>query len=201
MANIRGIELASEIYDLEDTSARDTATAASQTATTASQTATTASETATEANQKATTAGQTATEANEKIGDLADLKTTVKTNVVAALNELLTPVNIPNENISLRSGVTATTAAVRDMLQVGKVQSGAIYFSNLSATGIGGTSVVIVGSTSLRPTITQGFLGYDSKNKAVLRVLINQDGRIFIAESQGVVSGNNQINVPFTIIA
>ena len=200
MANIRGIELASEIYDLEDTSARDTATAASQTATTASQTATTASETATEANQRATTAGQTATEANEKIGDLADLKTTVKTNVVAALNELLTPVNIPNEDISLRSGVTAITAAVRDMSQVGKVQSGAIYFSNLSATGIGETSVVIVGSTSLRPKNIQGFLGYDSKNKAMLRILINQDGRIFIAESQGVVSGNNQINVPFTII-
>lgn len=44
MADIRGIELASEIYGLEDTSARNTATAASQTATTASETATAASQ-------------------------------------------------------------------------------------------------------------------------------------------------------------
>ena len=52
MANIRGIELASEIYDLEDTSARNAASAASQTATQAGQTATQASQTATEASQK-----------------------------------------------------------------------------------------------------------------------------------------------------
>lgn len=65
MANIRGIELASEIYDLEDTSARNTATAASQTATQAGQTATQASETATQASQKATQASQKADEMYE----------------------------------------------------------------------------------------------------------------------------------------
>lgn len=58
MANIRGIELASEVYDLEDTSARDTATTASQTATQAGQTATQAEQTATQASQTATQASQ-----------------------------------------------------------------------------------------------------------------------------------------------
>ena len=90
MANIRGIELASEIYDLEDTSARNTATSASQTATTASQTATEASQTATQASQTATQASQTATQADEKIGDLADLETTAKTDLVSAINEVAT---------------------------------------------------------------------------------------------------------------
>ena len=65
MANIRGIELASEIYDLEDTSARNTATAASQTATQAGQTATQASQTATQASQTATEASQKADEMYE----------------------------------------------------------------------------------------------------------------------------------------
>ena len=68
MADIKGIELASEIYDLEDTSARNTATQAGQTATQAS---------------------QTATQADEKIGDLSNLATTVKTDVVSAINEVL----------------------------------------------------------------------------------------------------------------
>ena len=90
MANIRGIELASEVYDLEDTSARDTATTAGQTATQASQTATQASQTATQASQTATQASQTATQADEKIGSLSDLLTTVKTNIVSAINELVT---------------------------------------------------------------------------------------------------------------
>ena len=44
MADIKGIELASEIYDLEDEAARTTAETASQTATQASQTATQASQ-------------------------------------------------------------------------------------------------------------------------------------------------------------
>ena len=74
MANIRGIELASEIYDLEDTSARNTATAASQTAT--------------QAGQTATQASQTATQADEKIGDLTDLETTTKTDLVSSINEV-----------------------------------------------------------------------------------------------------------------
>lgn len=90
MANIRGIELASEIYDLEDTSARNTATSASQTATTASQTATEANQTATQAGQTAAQASQTATQADEKIGDLADLETTAKTDLVSAINEVAT---------------------------------------------------------------------------------------------------------------
>ena len=88
MADIRGIELASEIYGLEDTSARNTATAASQTATQAGQTATQASQTATQASQ-------TATQADSKIGTLANLNTTAKTNLVAAINEVNGKIPIP----------------------------------------------------------------------------------------------------------
>ena len=75
MANIKGIELASEIYDLEDETARNTSTQASQTATTASETATQAS--------------QTATQADSKIGNLANLITSVKTDLVSAINEIV----------------------------------------------------------------------------------------------------------------
>ena len=87
MADIKGIELASEIYGLEDETARETATTASQTATQASQTATQASQTATQASQTATQASQTATQADSKIGNLADLQTTDKTSIVNAINE------------------------------------------------------------------------------------------------------------------
>ena len=88
MADIRGIELASEIYGLEDTSARNTATAASQTATQAGQTATQASQTATQASQTATQASQTETQADSTIGTLANLETTAKTDLVSAINEV-----------------------------------------------------------------------------------------------------------------
>lgn len=58
MADIKGIELASDIYGLEDTSARED----------------------TETNASA-------------IGKLADLLTTAKTNLVAAINELVEKIN------------------------------------------------------------------------------------------------------------
>lgn len=52
MADIKGIELASETYGLEDETARNTATEASQSATEASQTATEASQMASENTQR-----------------------------------------------------------------------------------------------------------------------------------------------------
>lgn len=201
MADIKGIELASEIYGLEDETARDTATEANQKATQAGQTATQAQTTANSASELATDVNNDLQYTKGEIGDISALETTDKSDLVAAINELLTPVNIPNENISLRSGVTATAARLGDRLQVGKVQTGNIYFSNLSAAGIGGTSAVVIGSCSLRPVFIQNVLGFDSTSRALLRILINTDGRIFIAESKGVASGNNQINAPFTIIA
>lgn len=62
MADIKGIELASDIYGLEDETARDN------------------SETNTSA-----------------IGTLANLETTAKTNLVAAINELVTPKDVSNQ--------------------------------------------------------------------------------------------------------
>lgn len=90
MADIRGIELASEIYDLEDTSARSTATAASQTATQAGQTATQASKTATQASDTANQAASNANLARDEIGDISALETTAKTDLVSAINEVAT---------------------------------------------------------------------------------------------------------------
>lgn len=62
MADIKGIELASDIYGLEDETARDNS----------------------EINTSA-------------IGTLANLETTAKTNLVAAINELVTPKDVSNQ--------------------------------------------------------------------------------------------------------
>ena len=124
MANIRGIELASEIYDLEDTSARNTATAASQTATQAGQTATQASQTASQASQ-------TATEADSKIGNLTDLKTTDKTSIVGAINEnkenitelkaMVKTLNISNTTFTMPSGAYVSWLALTGVAQQPKM--------------------------------------------------------------------------------
>jgi len=178
MANIRGIELASEIYDLEDTSARNTATTAGQTATEANEKATTASETATEANQKATTAGQSATEANEKIGTLADLLTTVKTNLVAAINEIYTKLT------NLINGEDLVTVAPGFILR----KYGNIVFAHINSKDIyfpaqgepmcdfNGNEIVI--PPALRPQSSVNTFIADNTQDTVFRLRIRSEGTL-----------------------
>ncbi len=199
MANIKGIELASEIYDLEDEVARNTAASASQTATSASQTATSASQTATQASQTATQASQTATQADEKIGDLASLKTAIKTSVVEAINELLTPITLPLENIVLNDDVTAETSNIQTRAQAGSVQTGVFYFRNLNASGVGGTTTVHLGTCSIRPKTLTTFMGLDYGNNAIVRLGVTTEGVVELLESYGVVPGSNIIRAPYVI--
>lgn len=90
MANIKGIELASEVYDLEDETARSTATTAGQTASQASETATQASQTATQASDIASQAALNANLARDEIGDISALETSDTSDLVSAINELVT---------------------------------------------------------------------------------------------------------------
>ncbi len=186
MANIKGIELASEIYDLEDETARSTATAASQTATTASQTATAAS--------------QTATQADSKIGNLTDLLTTTKTNLVAAINELLTPTILRDETIVLNDGVTATNNLIANRVRAGSIQTGMFVLNNIAAQNVGSVSTAILGTCSFRPKLEISFMGLDYKNNATVRLSISTEGVVSLSESYGVVSGDNAIRIPYTVL-
>lgn len=95
MATIKGIEVSGTIYDTEDETARtsansalSTATNAQTTATNAQATAETAQTTAETAQTTAETAQTTAETADEKVGNLTDLETTIKTDVVSSINEI-----------------------------------------------------------------------------------------------------------------
>lgn len=130
MANIKGIELASEVYDLEDTSARDTATTASQTAAQAGQTATQASETATQASDTASQAALNASLAREEIGDITALETTEKTDLVSAINELaakdpFTILNCGYYQAQINGGATASISQISLSTLIGR-QVGAL---------------------------------------------------------------------------
>lgn len=119
MANIKGIELASEVYDLEDETARSTATTAGQTATQASETATQASE--------------TATQADEKIGDLADLETTAKTDLVSAINEVATK----DPPTGLTCGYYQSQIPADDAINFTSIKMGTLIGKNLPNLAVG----------------------------------------------------------------
>ena len=200
MADIRGIELASEIYGLEDTSARNTATAASQTATQAGQTATQASQTATQASQTATQASQTATQADSKIGTLANLQTTVKTDLVSAINETLTSKTLPYTTLTPSQGVTADILALANLSRDGNVISGLLYIDNINGANVGTPNAQIITTTTLRPKEVTCFMGYDFRNGATIWGQWGTDGIIKLSLLSNVTKGSNSIRAQFTII-
>lgn len=116
MADIKGIELASDIYGLEDETARDN----------------------TETNTSA-------------IGTLADLQTTAKTNLVAAINEIETQANGRRNlrTISFKNGFTKS---------IGEV---VYYISGIRALifYVGGIrdSEIVAGETAFTLSVSENF--------------------------------------------
>lgn len=92
MANITGIEVSGSTYDLEDTTARNTASSASSTATQASADVSALQTTVNNISDNVDTIADDLQTAEDNIGDLADLETTTKTNLVGAVNEIVSKV-------------------------------------------------------------------------------------------------------------
>lgn len=89
MANVNGIEVSGTTYDLEDTTARTTASSASSVATQASSDVSTLQTTVNNISDSVDTIADDLQTVEDNIGDLADLETTDKTDLVSAINETL----------------------------------------------------------------------------------------------------------------
>ena len=200
MANIRGIELASEIYDLEDTSARNTATSASQTATEAGQTATQASQTATQASQTATQASQTATQADEKATENASAISQLQSDMETLEDDALTPKGLNTMQITMAQGYSSNLAVIDQIVKVGRVMTCSVTLNGIRGGEIGSDETAEIGTCPIHPIKTVSAMGYDILSKVTIRARIDTEGTFYIEESEGVTSGSNVITIPFTII-
>lgn len=88
MANVNGIEVSGTTYNIEDETARNAATSAAQTATQASDDVSTLQTTVNNISDSVDTIEDDLQTVQDNIGDLADLETTAKANLVAAINEI-----------------------------------------------------------------------------------------------------------------
>lgn len=88
MANVNGIEVSGTTYDVEDTSARNTASSASSVATQASNDVSALQTTVNNISDSVDRIGDDLQDVKDNIGDLANLDTTTKTDLVSAINEV-----------------------------------------------------------------------------------------------------------------
>ena len=129
MANIHGIEVSGEVYDLEDTSARTTATTASSAASSASNLASTANQNANTASQVATQASTKASEnANAIIelqNDIEDIQNVVP-SIASSSNKLTT-----DQDLSGLCSIVTTLQEVQSGFQINNstTSSPGVYWS------------------------------------------------------------------------
>ena len=88
MANVLGIEVSGTTYDIEDETARSTASSASSLATQASEDVGTLQTTVNNISDSVDRIADDLQTAEDNIGDLADLETTAKADLVSAVNEV-----------------------------------------------------------------------------------------------------------------
>lgn len=194
MADIKGIELASEVYGLEDEQVRDNVETNTNAIGTLANLETTAKTNLVSAiNEVKSEADSNKT----AIGNLTNLKTTAKANLVAAVNEILTTEHQTLPNITLNDGFTADIMRFQYLIKEGGIAFGALFISNIDGSGIGSTITTKIGESTFRPAVYITALGYDYVSNTPCRCAIDTDGSISLLESKGVAQGNNQIRIPF----
>lgn len=119
MADIKGIELSSEIYGLNDETAR-----------TRVQTAETQIE----------TVADDVDTLSDKVGDLDDLETTAKTDLVSAINEFLTPKDV-SSSVTLNSVFSGSPT--KEVHVCGKMCM--VNISGVLASTLSGSSLIASG--------------------------------------------------------
>lgn len=134
MANVKGIEVSGTTYDVEDTSARTTATSAASTATQASDDVSALQTTVNNISDNVDTIADDLQTVEDNIGDLADLDTTVKTDLVSAINEVAG--KVPSRPIATITTTKSSVSSTSELTPADLVAAG--------VTGIVGSYLVTV---------------------------------------------------------
>lgn len=120
-----------------------------------------------------------------------EIKDEVARNEIAELKNTLVVQDLEEIDINLNSGYTALTSRLDYHYKVGKIHFARVEIRNISGQNIGTTVSADIGLINIKPKKITTFLLYDYQNSAILRCSIQEDGRISIGESKGVVQGNN----------
>lgn len=93
----------------------------------------------------------------------------------------------------LSDGFQADSILLRNHYKIGKVHFIDINIKNIKGYNLGTDQTAPAIATNLHPVKETSFILADSIAPAILRCLLEEDGTIAIAESKGLVNGNNNI--------
>lgn len=126
-------------------------------------------------------------------GEQWNIKDEPLTARVANLETTTSIKSLPDMELNLFPGYTASEKRFINHYSAGKVHFITIQLRDLNGNNIGTSSSAYIGSLNIHPKKETTFLLYDYKSRCILRCFISASGVIGIGESEGVASGNNGI--------
>lgn len=117
-------------------------------------------------------------------------------NDIEAIKQLMTPEVMPNIEITLNNGYSATEKYIKNIQKYGKLCMGLLFIDNLSGENIGTNEVAQFGKINI--SLNEGVysMGIEYFSSMPVRASIGKTGNLAFQESKGITSGDNRLRIP-----
>ena len=117
-------------------------------------------------------------------------------NDIETIKQLMTPKVMPNIEITLNNGYSATEKLISHIQKYGKLCMGLLFIDNLSGKNIGTNEVANFGKVNMSLNESVYSMGIEYFSSMPVRSSIGKTGNLALQESKGVTDGNNRVRIP-----
>lgn len=118
-------------------------------------------------------------------------------NDIETIKQLMTVEEMPNIEITLNNGYTATAKEIRQVQRYGKLYMGLMFIDNLSGENIGTNDIARFGKANINLKVGTYAMGIEYLSSKPVRSAITRTGDLSMQESAGITNGNNRLRIPF----
>ena len=117
-------------------------------------------------------------------------------NNIEAIKQLMTPKVMPNIEITLNNGYSATEKYIKNIQKYGKLCMGLLFIDNLSGENIGTNEVANFGKVNMSLNAGVYSMGIEYFSSMPVHSSIGKTGNLALQESKGVTDGDNRFRIP-----
>ena len=117
-------------------------------------------------------------------------------NDIEVLKQLMIAEEMPNIEITLNNGYSATIKQISNVQRYGKLYMGLLFIDNLSGENVGTNEMANFGKANISLVVGTYAVGIEYFNSVPVRSSITKAGVLALQESKGVTDGDNRLRIP-----
>ena len=117
-------------------------------------------------------------------------------NDIEAIKQSMTVGTMPNIEITLNNGYSATEKYITQIQKYGKLCMGLLFIDNLSGEHIGTNDVANFGKANMSLNAGVHSIGIEYFSSMPVRASIGETGNLALLESKGITDGDNRLRIP-----